>query len=375
MPKIPQQLITYCSNIHPGESWAETFSALREHIPVVKAALSPDKPFPIGLRLSHRAAEGLTTPECERFIGWLQDNQCFVPTINGFPYGAFHNKRIKERVYQPDWSSPDRSAYTIRLANLLAEWLPEGVTGSISTVPLGFKGAVHHKDLPYLHQQLTTVLTRLKWLHQERGKKIILALEPEPGCLLETTEEVCRFFDEMDCPPELRNYLGLCYDCCHQAIAFEEPADSLGRLANAGIRIAKVQVSSALKWFSADPQLAGIIDEPCYLHQVAVRHPNGSISRYADLPEAVARHQRMQGDEWRCHFHVPVFLAGNEAYGTTRAFIEHLLPLLPADMLLEVETYTWDVLPPELRCGSVSDSIIRELQWLEGQINATHRCP
>ena len=370
MSKIPDRLITYCSNIHPGETWEETFAALKRHVPIVKAAVAPGHMFPIGLRLSQRAAEELTASESERFTDWLRDNQSFVPTINGFPYGSFHNERIKEKVYQPDWRCSERTAYTIRLANLLADWLPEGLTGSISTVPLGFKGVVSHKDVPYLQKQLTTVLTRLKWLHLERGKEIILALEPEPGCLLETTEEVCRFFDEMACPPELRNYLGICYDCCHQAIAFEEPADSLGRLADAGIRIAKVQVSSALQWFTPDPQHAGAFDEPCYLHQVAVRHQNGSITRYADLSEAVARHQRIQGDEWRCHFHVPIFLAGTEAYGTTRGFLENLLPLLPADMLLEVETYTWDVLPADLCCGSVTDSIIREIQWLKGCMHA-----
>lgn len=370
MPKIPDRLITYCTNIHPGETWEETFAALQSHIPIVKAAVSPGHTFPIGLRLSQRAAEELTASKSEYFTGWLRDNQSFVPTINGFPYGSFHNGRIKEKVYQPDWRSPDRTAYTIRLANLLADWLPEDLIGSISTVPLGFKGVVQHKDFPILKQQLTTVLTRLKWQQMERGKKIILALEPEPGCLLETTEEVCRFFDEMAWPPDLRNYLGICYDCCHQAVGFEDPAESLHRLVSAGIQIAKVQVSSALRVRGTDSAYLMNLNEPCYLHQVVVRHKDGYLARYKDLPDAISSHEPDQLDEWRCHFHVPIFHSTTKNTGTTQDFLANILPLIPQNMLLEVETYTWDVLPAELRCGSMTDSIIREIQWLKECLHA-----
>jgi hypothetical protein len=147
MSKIPGRLITYCSNIHPGDSWAETFTALRQHVPAVKAAVSPEQPFPIGLRLSQRAAVELTTGENRRFTDWLRENDCFVPTVNGFPYGSFHGERVKEQVYLPDWRRPERAAYTICLADLLAGWLPEGMTGSISTVPVGLKGGFSEQDL------------------------------------------------------------------------------------------------------------------------------------------------------------------------------------------------------------------------------------
>ena len=375
MSEISSQLITYCTNIHPGDGWEETFTALRHHIPAVKAEISPFRPFPIGLRLSRRAAVELGGKELEQFIGWLSENDCFVPTLNGFPYGSFHGDRVKEQVYLPDWRSPERAAYTLRLADLLAEWLPAGGTGSISTVPIGFKGVVDSGDMAQVIQQLLVVLSHLKHLLQTRGREIVLALEPEPGCLLETTDEVCRFFSELDFPPDLRSHLGICYDCCHQAVQFEEPADSLARLANAGVRIGKVQVSSALSLVEPTKELLRHFDEPRYLHQVAVRRQDGGVVRYDDLPEALARHGLVTGEEWRCHFHVPIFTPGNGVYGTTRSFLEEILPRLPRDVLLEVETYTWAVLPSELRCGSVTASIIRELQWLETQLHASHRRP
>jgi hypothetical protein len=377
MSQVPGRLITYCTNIHPGEGWQEAFTALQDHIPAVKAAVSPDHAFPIGLRLSQRAAAELTGEENERFLRWLRENDCFVPTLNGFPYGSFHGERVKERVYLPDWRSPDRAAYTMRLADLLAGWLPEGMTGSISTVPIGFKGGVGAPDwaddMADVRRQLVAVLTHLQALRRDRAREIVLALEPEPGCLLETTEEVCRFFDEFDLPPDLRDLIGICYDCCHQAVEFEEPAASLARLAAAGVRIAKVQVSSALNLPAPTPELLSHFDEPCYLHQVVVRNRNGELFRYNDLPEARARRSVESGEEWRCHFHVPIFVSGAGDYGTTRFFLEEMLPLLPHNLLLEVETYTWDVLPPELRRESVTDSIIREIQWLEAQLCATNR--
>lgn len=373
MSEIPGRLITYCTNIHPGESWQETFAALQRYIPAVKAAVSPDRSFPIGLRLSHRAAEELTGEENERFVCWLRENDSFVPTLNGFPYGSFHGERVKEKVYLPDWRSSDRAAYTMRLADLLAGWLPEGVTGSISTVPIGFKGVVGESDQPSVRKQFITVLAHLKHLQQQRGRNIILALEPEPGCLLETTEEVCDFFSGLDLPHDLRDMIGICYDCCHQAVEFEEPADSLARLADAGVRIAKVQISSALNILAPSLELLSHFDEPCYLHQVVVRNRKGELVRYNDLSEARVRHSMNDGEEWRCHFHVPIFLSGVGNYSTTRFFLEEVLPLLPQNLLLEVETYTWDVLPPELRCESVTDLIIREIQWLEAQLSATHR--
>lgn len=367
-PPAALPLITYCTNIHPGESWAQVFASLERHIPAVKAAFSPDAAFPIGLRLAERAARELNAEENRRFSAWLAEQDCFVPTLNGFPYGSFHGQRVKENVYLPDWRSPLRADYTRRLADLLAGWLPQGTPGSISSVPLGFKGVVDWDDLPAFRQQLEAVLRHLARLHETTGREILLALEPEPCCLLETTEEACRLFEQIRLPEELRPYLGLCYDCCHQAVEFEDPAASWRRLQDAGIRVAKVQVSSALKVAAARRESLRRFDEPVYLHQVVVRHGDGRLERHAELGEALAR--VAPGEEWRCHFHVPIFLPDLPEYGTTRDFLETLLPLLPQDLLLEVETYTWDVLPPELRDVPVTESILRELDWLRQQRHA-----
>jgi len=375
MSQVQPGLITYCTNIHPGESWSEVFAALDTHIPVVKQSVSPQAPFPLGLRLSSRAAAELTPAAIATFKNWLKDKDCFVPTVNGFPYGEFHGSVIKEKVYLPDWRSDERRDYTIRVADILAELMPADISGSISTVPLGFKGAVSRHDLPLLRQQLAAVLAHLAGILDERGRNIVLALEPEPGCLLETTEDVCRFFDTVNLPHRLRHHLGICYDCSHQAVEFEEPAASLAMLAASEVPVAKVQISSALRFNGDDPGMLTPFAEPGYLHQVVIRRRDGRLVRYNDLPDALSGHCRQAGDEWRCHFHLPVFHEGSGAIGTTREFITQLLPRLQQETLLEVETYTWDVLPPELRSGTVTASIVREINWLEEQLNAAHRCP
>jgi hypothetical protein len=370
MPEIPGRLITYCTNIHPGDSWEEVFAALKTHVPIVKAAVSPGHAFPIGLRLSNRAATELTAGKNRAFTAWLDEQNCFIPTINGFPFGSFHRERIKEQVYLPDWRSRERADYTIRLAHLLAGWLPEGMTGSISSVPIAFKNFIGLNDYQEIRSQLEFVLTVLGRIFDAMGKTIMLALEPEPGCFLETTGEVCRFFDSINLPTRLVRHLGLCYDCCHQAVEFEDPAESLNRLVLAGIPIAKVQVSSALQLSGGDTAQLMDLNEPCYLHQVVVRRENGELLRYKDLPDALSCHEAHQGDESRCHFHVPIFHSHTRSTGTTQEFLNQFLPRVPNDVLMEVETYTWDVLPADLRCGTVTDSLIMEIQWLKERLHA-----
>lgn len=372
MPQVPDRLITYCTNVHPAETWRATFAALKKHVPAVKAAVSPTQPFPIGLRLSNRAARELTPWESAAFRAWLDEEQCFVPTINGFPYGSFHGKLLKKRVYLPDWHSLERADYTMLLADHLAGWLPAGMTGSISTVPLGFKKAHPgvSDPLPDMRRQLQLVLGRLARIYQQQGKHIVLALEPEPGCLLETTGEVCRFFASLDLPDQLRKHLGICYDCCHQAVEFEDPVDSMKRLAAAGVQVAKIQVSSALRVTENQGLTLTPFDEPFYLHQVVIRNRDGGLIRYNDLTEAIFQHPSNTGEEWRCHFHIPIFTPSAQRLQNTSDFISDLLPMVPGDLLLEVETYTWGVLPAELSRGPLTDSIVREINWVKERLHA-----
>ena len=373
MSKIPGRMITYCTNIHPGENWGETFNNLQTYIPPVAAAVSPAAPFPIGLRLSGRASMEIDERASAEFTEWLQRTNTFVPTLNGFPYGSFHGSAVKENVYLPDWRDGERVDYTVRLANLLDSWLPENVQGSISTVPVAFKRGFRDEE-GSVRANLMRVLEHLDRLRQKSGKMILLALEPEPGCLLETTHEVVSFFDRMAFPDELRRGIGVCYDCCHQAVEFETPSHSLNLLADAGIAIAKVQVSSALRVKNPERALLEKFCEPCYLHQVVIRDKAGLLSRYTDLPDALREHRAGSGDEWRIHFHVPIFIERLEQFETTEYFITVALPLIDSGVLLEVETYTWEVLPPELRMADVTQSLIREIQWLKAERNETNRC-
>ncbi|MDD2366864.1 MAG: metabolite traffic protein EboE [Desulfuromonadaceae bacterium] len=363
-------MITYCTNIHPGESWTDTFLNLQAHIPPVKSAVSPDKPFPIGLRLSCQAASEIKsdTGAFRAFTEWMQLTKTYIPTINGFPYGLFHSKRIKENVYLPDWRQPERVDYTKLLASLLDCWLPSDLQGSISTVPIGFKGCISEIDFGIVKKNLTSVLEYLSQLYLKSGKKILLALEPEPGCLLETVDEILVFFERMEFSDEHRDHIGVCLDCCHLAVEFEEPDAAIARLGEAGIAIAKVQISSAPRF--VDPLRADLerLCEPNYLHQVVIRSVEGKLLRYVDLPEALQLHPFSRGEEWRVHYHLPVFLKNTLWGNTTQQFIMELLPLLDSETLLEIETYTWDVLPAELRSDSVTDSIIQEIKWLKTEI-------
>jgi hypothetical protein len=271
-------------------------------------------------------------------------------------------------VYLPDWREEERVLYTITLAALLDTLMPEKVVGSISTVPIGFRTGLQREDHPSVRRNLVRVLEHLDRLRQRSGKTIILALEPEPGCVLETTEDVTRFFDSMKFPHDLRDLIGICFDCCHQAVEFETPAEALENLSASGITIGKVQISSAMRLFEPEVQVLEKLCEPCYLHQAVIRDRNGVLSRYDDLPQALRDHRPCEGEEWRVHFHVPVFLERVDSLQTTRFFIEEALPLLRDDLLLEVETYTWEVLPPDLRTGDVAASIIREIEWVKGMI-------
>ena len=375
MPQVQRRLITYCTNIHPGESWSETFASLAAHVPKIKKSVSPEHPFPIGLRLSARAARELAQGHSGSFAHWLRERDLFVPTINGFPFGAFHGTRVKEEVYLPDWRDPERGAYTRLLAGLLADWLPEGGSGSISTVPIGYKAHLGRQWQLQVRDHLFAVLLHLEKLRQEKGVDIVLALEPEPGCLLETAADLVDFLELMNFPQDLRSRIGICLDCCHLALQFEEPAKVASLLAGAGVRIAKVQVSSALRQRHDRRKTLAPFQEPCYLHQVVVRGPGGKLSCYPDLPDALVRHRGGADEEWRCHFHVPIFLEQNGEFLTTRSFVEELLPLLDRRLLLEIETYSWEVLPPELRTGQVADAIIREIRWLQEKSDETDRRP
>jgi hypothetical protein len=363
-------MLTYCTNVHPGEAWADVRENLEAHTRAVKAAFAPDALFPLGLRVSGRAAEELDPGESLRFRDWCEANDCFVLSLNGFPHGRFHGAGVKEKVYLPDWRDPARSAYTRRLADLLADWLPGGVVGSISSVPVAFRPGFREEDWPAVRRHLLETLEHLERIRQERGIEILLALEPEPGCVLESTADALACFERLQLPPPLAELAGLCFDCCHQAVEFERPADCLAALDAAGIRIAKLQVSSALRARGDEIRELMRFDEPAYLHQAVARTRGGELRHFADLPDLAAALHAGEGDELeecRVHFHVPIFADRLGHCGTTRFFLEEMLPIVGDEIPLEVETYSFNVLPPELRDETVAESVIRELRWAKRQ--------
>ena len=384
--KLPRgHQLAYCTNIHRGESWPETFHALATHTLAVRDRVCPHAPFAIGLRLGHQAARDLARPETLReFRHWLDANACYVFTINGFPYGQFHQTRVKEDVYRPDWATPERLAYTNLLFDLLAELLPPGVEGSVSTLPGSFKefapaeAATDAARQAAIRQNLWQAVEHIARLADRTGQTLHLGLEPEPLCLLETTAETIHFFEQLRAEhpgdPRLAAHLGVNYDTCHLAVEFEEPAAGLASLADHGIKLSKIHLSSALKTRPTPAARAALqnFTDPVYLHQTIVRNAAGRRTLYRDLPDALARHPHLapddqSGEEWRIHFHVPLHAPAAPPFANTT---DHLLGTL--DYLaaypgrcshLEMETYTWEVLPPDLKSQSVVDQLAQEYAW------------
>src|SRR5688572_2487989 len=394
--------LAYCTNVHRGENWAETFAALEQHVLPVRRRVARGRSYAIGLRLGqHAAAELAQRDMLLAFQRWLEKHDCYIFTINGFPYGSFHGTRVKEQVYTPDWSTSERVAYTVQLFELLVQLAPAGAAGSVSTVPASFKG--FFRDLPRtsmpfgasvgsanagsagmdqarrkaIFENLTTCGRAIAALSARSGRDLHLGLEPEPCCLIETSEETVSFFNAWRASDRaveaegLLRHVGVNYDCCHLAVEFESAGVALDRITAAGLRLSKLHLSSALR---VRPDEAGrkalaAFVEPVYLHQVVVGRANRHEvrRRFVDLPDALAdARPAAADDEWRIHFHVPLHAAPGAPFGDTR---DHLMDAL--DWLknhpgscqhLEMETYTWEVLPAAMRLP-IGDQLVNEYAW------------
>jgi hypothetical protein len=380
--KLNQGLhLAYCTNIHRGETWPETFDSLKNHSLAVRKRVCPRAPFAIGLRLSHRAAVELYDPKTLlEFQRWLEKNSCYVFTLNGFPYGRFHGARVKERVYLPDWTSPERLAYTNLLFDLLAKLLPAGIEGSVSTVPGSFKEFIRRPGQEkIIRENLWRCVEHLAHLGEKSRRKLHLGLEPEPLGLLENSAGTIRFFGQLHGEhlndPRLYEHLGVNYDTCHFAVEFEEPRAAIHSLRSAGIKISKIQLSSALKTSATKAARAALKNfaDDVYLHQVVARAENGTLKFFRDLPDALAsknlklKIKKSKSPEWRIHFHVPLHAPAAPPFENTN---DHLLGVL--DLLaenpglcshLEMETYTWEVLPAQLKSGGVAGQLAAEYDW------------
>lgn len=389
--------LTYCTNIHAGETWAEIEAALRCHLPAVKARVSPDQPMGVGLRLSAIAASELKGPQAlVRFKSFLEHGGFYVFTVNAFPYGPFHGGRVKEQVYEPDWRTPERLAFTSGVADILSELAPVGQTSSISTVPCAFKASITSEvDVSRMADALVHCAAHLHDLVIAKGRTIVLALEPEPACYLETTQEAISFFkthlfakrarslmsalsglSSGASETALHRHLGLCFDVCHSAVAFEDVGSTLEAVSHAGINVAKLQLSTALRIDCTGPEIETALaafDDGIYLHQT-VQSYDGLLTRHTDLADAFSSLRRGEaGGEWRVHCHVPVFVDRFEALRSTQQNLRDVLALCRKRAVsphLEVETYTWGVLPPALRSQDLSHDIARELSWVRAELGA-----
>jgi sugar phosphate isomerase/epimerase len=395
VPSAAPLQLTYCTNIHAADGWAAVSENLARYAPALKARFSPDAPFGLGLRLSARdARELLSGDHLPAFRTWLDDHGLYVAIINGFPFGTFHGTPVKADVYAPDWRDPARLAYTRDLAIILSALVPDKVDGGISTAPLSYKRWMQgapDDDWQQIVRQLADLAAKLVVLHERTGRPVHLDIEPEPDCVLETSAETIAFFEQRlltdgavhlagilgttraQAEDSLRDHIGVCFDCCHFAVEFEDPSAALDAFAAAGVQIGRVQLSSALDvTVPAGRDAAAAVAarlrpfaDTTYLHQT-VMLDGVALGRYPDLAPALDALDGHEARRLRTHFHVPLFTAQYDGLASTQPYVRTVLDEVRARRCtthLEIETYTWDVLPGPLKLD-LGESIAREYEWV-----------
>jgi sugar phosphate isomerase/epimerase len=364
-------IIPYCLNIHPGETLTDIRSAITNHALKVKERIAPDKPYPLGLRFSAVTVEEFSAPDAlDLFKELLAYHNLYATGINGFPYGTFHGTAVKSAVYEPDWSTPERVNYTIKLASILSALLPEGMSGNISTVPLGYKPDSDEHSEKLFIKNIAKLADALQILHQETGKKVTLAIEPEPDCVIENCAELIEWFEKIYAASKTtRDYIGVCLDTCHFAVEFENPLKVMQKLEQAKIRIERIQLSSAISTRSSKESIAALKSfiDPVYLHQTKIRTADGSIISLPDLTEeTLATALQHAGATLRTHFHVPLFFEGTNVLQSTHDDLspEFFTHATQRNYPLEIETYTFEDLPPENKPKNIIDSLVMEHEWV-----------
>ena len=390
--------LTYSTLVHPGDTWDLMNASVREFCPVVKKAVSPNAPFAMSLRLSGQSAALLAGDAAERaaLCEFLRDEDMYVMTVNAFPHGPFKGGMVKEQVYEPDWASETRVTYTTQVAEVLAAIVPEGVEPSIQTAPLAFKPKVTGPDyVAAFTNNVLRVVANLVDIERLTGRRVKLAIEPEPYCYLATTEETVAYFGEhlfsgvaaatlarlsgmalSQAHGALRRHLGVVFDICHQAVEFEDIPHSLASLAGAGIPVFKLQEAAALWIPEVNTETVAALEgyaDTIYLTQTTQLR-DGELTRFLNIQDAVEAWRANPGPcQWRTHFHVPVFLDDLGPFRTTRFAIEDALKVhakAPVSDHLEIETYTWDVLPDHLKTADITAYVTRELNWVQETLQA-----
>ncbi|MGN0843630.1 MAG: metabolite traffic protein EboE [Kiritimatiellia bacterium] len=354
----------YCLNVHPGETLSEAIFHLQNQVSAVKKAISPNRPYEIGLRLGSLAAEealeGTRLAELKRA---LDSGGFVVRHLNGFPYGQFHRTAVKTHVYTPDWSSRLRLEYTLKLARIAAVIMPaEEKNATISTVPFGYRGMVKPGDCLKL---LDEAEVRLEELEAKTGKNVAIAFEPEPDCLGGSVAEIL----ELLAPGKHRTVL---LDACHAAVMNEQPHECLARIVRAGFPLCRVQISAAIIADSSQTEALARFANSTYLHQTRIYTHNGEpVAAFADLDADTLNYLRTNRNLMaKVHCHVPLYWQGNELFHSsademTDSFFADCRKYRAA---MEIETYTYETLPDSLCPSSMEKGIIAEELWLKNRL-------
>jgi hypothetical protein len=393
--------LAYSTLVHPADDWDELWASLRDHVVEVKRRVSPDVPSAVSLRLSAATVERLVSDRSALadLRSFLAAEDLYVVTANAFPYGPFKGRLVMETVFEPDWRDRRRVEYTKGVATILSSIAGDGVSPTIQTAPLGFKPHVTPGVVERFTEHVLQVVAHLVGLARTTGTTVRLGLEPEPFCQVETTEEAIGYFrehlftdaaasrlatlagvDSGDAAIALRAHLGVVFDVCHQAVEFEDVGTSLDALVAAEIPIVKLQVAAAMRVPEVTADIVGLLapfTDTVYLSQTMERRGDGSIRRFLNLRDAMTCWEPGgEPTEWRTHFHVPVFLDDLAGLGTTQFAIVEALAKHRSDPLsdqVEIETYTWDVLPARFKTGDVVEYLERELNWVRAELGEPGR--
>jgi hypothetical protein len=388
--------LTYSTLVHPGDDWDQIWSSVKTYLPAVKARVAPGEKFGVCLRLAAPSTEALKADPGKRadLKHFFADNDLYLYTANAFVYGVFKNQVIKEKVYEPDWATEDRTLYTMQVADLLAEVAPEGINPSIQSAPLGFKPKVTGDDVVDTYTtNVIRVVAHLLELKKKTGRTVTLGLEPEPRCYLETTDETITYFtnrlfsgrtaqrlakmagiNEADAAQAMRDYTGVVFDIGHQSVGYEDIPSSLQKLVDNGVQIVKLQEAASMSMPEVTQKTVDALQafaKTVYLSQTCQKQ-DGHTTWFLNLEDAFEDFRKNPGPrEWRTHFHVPVFLDDLGPFRTTRFALEQALAFhkkTPLSTHLEIETYTWDVLPAHLKTGDIVEYVCREIDWVRGEL-------
>ena len=388
--------LTYSTLVHPADDWDQLWHSLQTYLPQVKKRISPNQPFGVCIRLSAPTVATLvgSTAERQKLKSFLSDNGMYVYTANAFVYGAFKNTIVKEKVYEPDWRTEERTVYTMNVADILADICPAHIAPSIQTAPLGFKPKVTGPEVvEAFTENVLRVCAHLVGIERETGNLVTLGLEPEPRCYLETTDETVTYFQNhlytgkaaarlaklANIPIDtaiaaLRRHLGVVFDIGHQAVGFEDIPVSLQKLVDAGIPIVKLQEAASMYIGEVTDEKVEALKtfaKTVYLSQT-VECRGDHLEHYMNLEDAFANWATDKTPrQWRSHFHVPVFLTDLGPMKSTQFALVEALAMhkkTPLSRQLEIETYTWDVLPDHLKTGDIVEYVCRELEWVKAQL-------